>query len=110
MITSLAAILTRPRGEEKAVLGLRLVYAAHMAGLEATLLGMDDGVYNFLPGTGYPSEMLVNYLKESGRAVAVAESLAERRLDPASLVAGVEVVPAAQLNDILEDCQANLVF
>lgn len=110
MIESVCAVLTRPRGEEKSVLGLRLAWATHMAGLGTSLLCLEDGVYNLLPGPGYQAEMLVNFIKESGRALAAAGSLAQRNLDPSQLVAGVEVIPDAEIAALMEDHQSALVF
>ncbi|MCA1988856.1 MAG: DsrE family protein [Desulfarculus sp.] len=110
MIDSVCAVLTRPRGEEKSVLGLRLAWATHMAGLGTCLLCLEDGVYNLLPGPGYPAEMLVNFIKESGRVLAAAGSLAQRHLDPSQLVEGVEVIPEAEIAALLKDHQSALVF
>ena len=110
MIESVCAVLTRPRGEEKSVLGLRLAWATHMAGLGTCLLCLEDGVYNLLPGPGYQAEMLVNFIKESGRVLAAADSLAQRDLHPAQLLDGVEVIHRAEVPGLLEDHQAALVF
>ncbi len=110
MIESVCAVLTRPRGEEKAVLGLRLAWATHMAGLGTSLLCLEDGVYNLLPGPGYPAEMLVNFIKESGRVLAVAGSLAQRQIDPSQLVEGVELIEEAEVAGLMEEHQSALVF
>ncbi|MFH1058716.1 MAG: DsrE family protein [Pseudomonadota bacterium] len=110
MIDSVCAIVTRPAGEEQAVLGLRLAYAAHMAGQETTLVCIEDGVYNLLPTPGYLGEMLAGFLDESGRVLADAASLAARGLALGDLVNGVEVAETYELGELLAEGPAACVF
>lgn len=92
------------------MLGLRLAWAAHMAGQETTLVCTEDGVYNLLPAPGYCGEMLAAFLAESGRVLADQASLDQRGLAPADLVAGVEVAAGEALGEALAQCQAACFF
>ena len=108
-VNSICVVVRRPPyGREDAFAGLRLALSAVSHGLDAVVVLRGDGVWSAVAGQrseaiAMPSnETVVRDLLEMGAEVWAEDgALAERKLAPGDLVEGVQVAPAARLDELI---------
>jgi sulfur relay protein TusB/DsrH len=111
MISSCSIIIRKPLGQEPAVLGVRAAWAMLTnGGIDVRIILLGEGVYSLLGKTGYLRSMYERFLGEEGEVFAAREDLEARGIDPKDLPAGVEVVPSAELADIVDKTRSVMTF
>lgn len=110
MIGTMCILMRKPKGEELSTLAVRTVWATFMAGVESTLLMLEDGVYNALDNPGYNSEMIKKFLEEDGAVRVHAAALAARGISKDSLIEGIELADDAQVAEMIEEAESTATF
>lgn len=111
MLDSCSVIIRKALGSEQAVLGVRAAWAMMgNGGLEVKVLLMGEGVYSALGRGGYVRGMFERFIAEDGKVYAISEDLAERGISEGSLPSGVELVPAAEVSELVLDSGAVMTF
>lgn len=111
MLDSCSIIIRKPFGNEAATLGIRAAWAMlSNASLEIKIVLMGDGVYSVLGKSGYVKDMFKRFLSEDGEVYAIKEDLVERFVDEDSLPEGVQVIPASEISELVNDTNSVMTF
>ena len=110
MIGNLCVIIRRPCGEEVSTSGIRTAWATHAASLEASILLIEDGVFNGLDNPGYNGSLLKDFMGQSGKVYCHRKDLLERGLLEEDILNGVELVDTESVAEIVSASDGMLTF
>ncbi|MEW6664214.1 MAG: DsrE family protein [Thermodesulfobacteriota bacterium] len=110
MIGNLCVMIRRPCGEEVSMCGIRTAWATHTAGLDASILLVEDGVYNGLDHPGYNAALLKQFIDQNGRVLCYRKDLLERGLSEKDILGGIDMVEAESVAEIVAESEATLTF
>ena len=110
MIGNLCVIIRRPCGEEVSTSGIRTAWAIHAASLEASILLIEDGVYNGLDNAGYNTALLKDFIGQNGRVYCHRKDLLQRGLSEEDILSGIDLVEAESVAEVVGESDATVTF
>jgi sulfur relay (sulfurtransferase) DsrF/TusC family protein len=110
VIENLCVIIRRPTGEEVSTCGIRTAWATHAASLEASILLIEDGVFNGLDNPGYNTALLKDFINQNGKVYCYHKDMVERGIFEEGLLSGIHSVEAEFVAEIISESDATLTF
>jgi len=105
MINSACFVVAKPSGVEQSALGIRTAWACHQNGFESKILYAEEGVWCLTGNPGYVTSLLNDFIEQEGEVYALKEDLERRGLTEDDLIDGVEIIAAADVAGMCEDCE-----
>ncbi|HEW94177.1 hypothetical protein DRN87_02535 [Candidatus Geothermarchaeota archaeon] len=105
-------IRTPPHGKYLSSEGLRIATALTLYDLDLYVIGVEDGVYNFLKDADKSTyEEHLEYLSESEVNILLDEdSIKERGLRKSDIIEKAAITPHEEIVDIISQCFTTLIF
>jgi len=110
MIGILCIIIRRPKGQEVSTSGIRTAWASYTSALDASILLIEDGVFNGLDNPGYNTEMLKDFISQNGKVYCYRRDMEERGLTASDLLDRIEVVEEERVAEIVSESEGTVTF
>lgn len=110
MIDSICIIISKPQGDERALLGILFSWATLMAAAETKVLCIDEGVFNLIESRSESSKLLKKFISEKGDISCPRTSLLERGLKETLLFDGVNLLDEEEVPSLISSCESTAYF
>lgn len=110
MIRNLCIIIRRPKGEEVSTSGIRTAWASYSSAFDSSILLIEDGVFNGLNNPCYNTELLKDFISQSGKVYCYRKDMVERGLTENDLLDGIEVIDEQRVAEIVSESDGTLTF
>jgi len=110
VIDSICIIITKPQGEEKALLGVLTSWASMISTLDVRILCLEEGVYNLVRCASYSTCLIKDFLKERGRVYCLKNDIHEKEINQGMLLEGVHLLEETEVSQLIDSCQSTAIF